>query len=73
MAKIMGLIGLIHAQFDSESAFADHIGWPRQRLNRITTGVQPPTLADVQDIANGLSVPFMLVANFFLETKSTNV
>ena len=73
MAKIMGLNGLVHGQFDSEAAFAEKIGWPRQKLNRIMNGDQPPSLEDVKNIADGLNVPFMMVANFFLESVSTNV
>ena len=73
MAKIMGLNGLIHGQYDSEAAFAEKIGWPRQKLNRITNGDQPPSLDDVREIAEGLNVPFMMVANIFLENRSTNV
>lgn len=69
MAKIKGLSALIHGQYDSESEFADAIGWARQRLNKILNGDQKPTLDDVKDIAEGLNVPFMMVANFFLEVR----
>lgn len=73
MAKIMNLNGLIHGQFKSEAEFAEKLGWSRQRLHKITTGEQAPSLEDVRDIANGLGVPFMMVANIFLEYGSTNV
>ena len=67
MAKIMGLSGLIHGQFKSEAAFAAKIGWSRQRLHKIINGDQKPILEDIKDISDGLGVPFMMVANFFLE------
>ena len=63
----MGLSGLIHAQFKTESEFADKIGWSRQKLSRILLGKQGATIPDVQDLSDGLGVPFMMVAKFFLE------
>ncbi len=66
MAKVMGLSGLIHGQFPSQAAFAEHIGWRRQRLNKIVNGDKEPSLDEVRTIADGLNVPFMMVANFFL-------
>lgn len=72
MEKNMQLSGLIHGQFSSEAAFAERIGWPRQKLHKILCGTQKPTLQDVREIADGLGVPFMLVANIFLRTESTN-
>ena len=70
MSKCMELNALIHGQFRSQAAFADHIHWHRQRLNKIVNGEKQPSLDDVQEIANGLGVPFMMVANFFLTKKS---
>ena len=70
MSKCMELNALIHGQFRSQAAFADHIHWHRQRLNKIVNGEKQPSLKDVQDIADGLGVPFMMVANFCLTSKS---
>lgn len=70
--KILELNGLIHGQFDSEAAFARHIGWVKQRLNKIMNGTKQPSLEEVQTIAEGLDVPFMMVANIFLRQKSPN-
>ena len=72
MSKNMELNSLIHGQFRNQAAFADAIGWRRQRLNKIVNGDRQPSLDDVQVIANGLGVPFMMVANFFLNKKSPN-
>lgn len=66
------LRGLIHGQFKSCAAFARHIGWNPQRLNKIVIGDKYPSLTDVQTIAKGLGVPFMLIANIFLQTESPN-
>ena len=70
--KNLQLTGLIHGQFNSEASFAERIGWPRQKLHRILLGSQKPSLIDVRDFADGLGVPFMLVANIFLQMESTN-
>jgi len=70
MAKILALNGLIHSKFDSEAKMADALGWPRQRLNKITNGDKEPDLDEVRDIATVLGESFMTVANIFLAIKS---
>lgn len=70
MAKILELNGLIHSKYDSEAKMADAMGWPRQRLNKITNGDKEPDLEEVQVMASALNVPFMDVANIFLPKKS---
>ena len=72
MSKNFELNSLIHGQFKNQAAFADAIGWRRQRLNKIVNGDKQPSLDEVQTIAEGLSVPFMMIANFFLRSKSPN-
>ncbi len=69
MSKVLGLSGLIHGQFPSQASFAEHIGWRRQRLNKIVNGDKEPSLDEVRQIAEGLGVPFMMVANFFLHPE----
>lgn len=70
MAKILALNGLIHSKFDSEAKMADALGWPRQRLNRITNGDREPNLDEVRDMAAVLDESFMTVANIFLAKQS---
>lgn len=70
--KNMELMALIHGRFKSEAAFADEIGWYRQKLNKVLSGEQRVTIEEVNQIADGLGVPFMLVANIFLRMMSTN-
>lgn len=72
MAKVMGLNSLIHGQYPNQASFAEAIGWRRQRLNKIVNGEKQPSLAEVQEIAKGLGVPFMMVCNFFLQEESPN-
>lgn len=64
--KDRGLIGLILGQFKSQREFADRIGWTPQKLNKILNRVQEPTIPEVQEIAEGLGVPFVMVAKFFM-------
>ena len=66
MAKILGLRGLIFSKFESEADMAKALGWPRQRLNKITNGVKEPDLQEVQAMAEALGEEFMVVANIFL-------
>lgn len=66
MERVYELCGLIHAKFENESCFADKLGWPRQRLNKITTGRKEPNLNEVSEIAAGLQEPFEKIANIFL-------
>lgn len=70
MAKIMSLNGLIHSKYESEAKMADAMGWPRQKLNKITCGIKEPDLDEVKSIADALEVPFMTVAHIFLNEKS---
>ena len=67
--KVMELNSLIHGQFASQTAFARHIGWDKQRLNAIINGKKQPTIMEVQTISEGLGVPFMMVVKFFLNQK----
>ena len=70
--KVMELRSLIHGQYQNQAAFAKAIGWRRQKLNKIVNGDKQPSLEEVQTIAGGLNVPFMMVANIFLRSKSPN-
>lgn len=72
MAKNLELNSLIHGQYPNQSSFASAIGWSKQRLNKIVNGDKQPSIEDVQIIAEGLGVPFMMVCNFFLNKKSPN-
>lgn len=70
MAKIMALNEMIQAKYDSESKLAHELGWPRQRLNKITNGKKEPDLEEVQALAEKLDHPFSEVAHIFLSQKS---
>lgn len=70
--KVKKLRGLIYSRYDSESQFAEVIGWTRQRVNKITNGIQIPTVNDINDIANGLDCTINEIAEIFLDIESPN-
>lgn len=72
MAKIRALCGLIHNKYDFEIQLAREIGWSKQRLSRITTGIKKPDLSEVSTLSKALDVPFEQLANIFLQAKSSN-
>jgi transcriptional regulator with XRE-family HTH domain len=72
MAKIYALRSLIYAKYDSEAKLADELGWPRQRLNKITNGTKEPDLDEVKVLAEKLDRPFSDIAFIFLDQKSPN-
>ena len=72
MQKILELNSLIHGQYPNQASFAAAIGWHRQKLNKIVNGEKQPSIEEVQTIAEGLGVPFMMVCKFFLNPKSPN-
>ena len=72
MSKVFELSALIHGKFRTDSDFAKHIGWPRQRLYKIVNGDKSPSLDEAIVMANGLEEPLETIANIFLRFKSPN-
>lgn len=72
MAKIKELSGLIHGMYNHESDFAKQLGWPRQKLNKITNGMREPDLNDAVEIATALGQPLDYIIDIFLRSKSPN-
>ena len=57
---------LIDAMYPSQSACADALNWPRQKLNRYVLGQAVPTLEDTQALATVLNRPIGEMVNIFL-------
>lgn len=72
MAKVKALRGLIYERFDHEADLARQLGWPRQRLNRITTGAKEPDIYEARALAESLEVPIDRIVQIFLTDKSPN-
>lgn len=70
MAKVRELRGLIYANYDSESQFADALGWPRQRISKITNGVKEPDIDELNVISKALHKSVGDIAQIFLRYKS---
>jgi len=64
--KVLELRGLIHSKFNSESEFAEYLGWSRQQLNKITTGKRKPSLEETHVLSKALNKGFEDVAMIFL-------
>lgn len=72
MAKNNELRGLIYTKYSSLSDCARALGWPRQRLDRITNGYHIPNLVETAMLARVLDSSVNTIAEFFLTCRSTN-
>lgn len=63
---------LIYANYDTEAQLADDLGWPRQKLNRMTNGMAMPNISELNDLAQKLNVDIGQIARIFLHNKSQN-
>ncbi len=70
--KIAELDKLIHETYKNESACARAMGWHRQRLNKITTGIKEPDVTELNEIAVALNKTVGEIAEIFLSRKSPN-
>lgn len=68
----MGIKDVILSKFKSEAAFARHIGWSRQRLNKVTNLVKGPTVQEINLIAEGLEESASDIYLIFLSQTSPN-
>lgn len=56
----------IKAKFGTEANMARRMNWPRQRLNKITTGRKVPDVGEIGEMATALEESITKVAEFFL-------
>lgn len=66
MVNTNGLRSLIYGNYKSQSAFADRIGWSRQKVANIIYGRQEPTVTEVNIMAVALHKSVGEMAEFFL-------
>lgn len=59
----------ILAKYGTEAEMARRLGWPRQRLNKITNGAKEPDVDELAAISKGLCLSISCVANFFLKNS----
>lgn len=70
--KVRELRSLIYRHYDSEADMAKRIGWPRQRLSKITNGTKEPDVTELSAIAGALETSIEEVAQIFLRYQSPN-
>lgn len=61
------LRGIVYSRYRSESEMAKQMGWPKQRLNKITTGVKEPTVQELNELAIALDMEIGRLAQIFLQ------
>lgn len=64
--KLDALKNDIKTKFGSEAEMARALGWPRQRLNKITTGTKEPDVGELGEMAKVMEESISQVAEFFL-------
>ncbi len=64
--------GLVYSKYNNESDFAKALGWPRQRLNKISAGKKVPSLLELDDMAASLNVEPAYLLDIFLSHASPN-
>jgi len=60
----------LRQRFGSEAEAARRLGWPRQRLNRLTNRRRQPKMSDLAALGQILEKPPSEVVQFFLPDKS---
>lgn len=62
--------GVVYSKYQSIAAFADAIGWTRQKGTNIVNGLTEPSLDDVDKMSKALDMTLEETARFFLNRKS---
>lgn len=52
----MNLRGMVLSKYKTIGAFADAVGWKRNKASRIVNGVQEPDITDIQNMAKALEI-----------------
>ena len=70
--KVFEPRGMIYSRFENEAACARKLGWPRQKLSKITNGTKEPDVAELAGLAGVLECSVDELAQIFLQFKSPN-
>ena len=65
------LRGIIFSKFPSISAFANAIGWKRNKASRIANGTQQPSKKDMEELIVALEIPENQVTPVFFGSMFT--
>ena len=66
------LRGEIVAEYRTQTAFADAIGWHKNKVTKMLTGKYKPDTDEVAEIANLLDLDSPKFCDIFLSEKSPN-
>jgi len=69
--KISEIRSLIYGRYDSQTAFAEALGWSKQRLSKITSGRKEPSISEVFEISQGLEIDLSVAARIFVQYWSS--
>ena len=62
--------GVVYSKYKTIAAFAQAIGWTRQKATNIVNGVQEPSLDDVDKMSRALDMGLEETARFFIPRQS---
>lgn len=65
------LKGLVLKKYFSIGAFANDIGWSRNKSSRIVNGIQNPSVDDIVDLTKSLELDEPTFFNIFFKNLST--
>lgn len=58
--------GLVYSRFNTQSSFANEIGWSKQKVSKIINNMQVPTVRDIEALSCCLEKPVEDIVNLFL-------
>ena len=65
--KIYELRSIIYGKFDSQTKFANELGWSKQRISKISSGKKEPTISETSKIAKALGIDISVIADIFVQ------
>lgn len=65
--KVFELRSLIYGKFDSQTEFAEHLQWSKQRLSKVTSGKKEPSISEISEIAKGLDMEISDLVPIFVQ------
>lgn len=68
--KVYELRGMIYSKYESEAQCARELGWPRQKLSKITNGNKEPDIDELFQLSKALGCAIDDLVDIFLKHKS---
>ena len=61
----MELRDAIRSKYKTDTEFAAHLGWPKQKLSKTILGQRSPKISDVNQMSRALGISVERVISFF--------